>query len=65
MELYRDLLLEKPMLLVINKMDVSGAWKKFEEIESRLREMHSKRFHYLPCVPREKMIETKWIVKVA
>lgn len=42
LELYREYLLNKPALLVVNKMDVEGAWDNFKEIEKSLRNMEGK-----------------------
>lgn len=39
MELYRESLLDKPAILVINKMDLPDAPKTFKEIEVRLNNM--------------------------
>ncbi|XP_069690664.1 GTP-binding protein 10 homolog isoform X2 [Periplaneta americana] len=39
LELYRDDLLDKPAMLVINKMDLDGACDKYEEIKDKLRNL--------------------------
>lgn len=39
MELYRESLLDKPAILVVNKMDLPDASKNFKEIEERLKNM--------------------------
>ncbi|KAK7574223.1 hypothetical protein V9T40_011414 [Parthenolecanium corni] len=38
-ELYRESLLDKPAILVVNKMDLPDASKNFKEIEERLKNM--------------------------
>lgn len=39
LELYRDDLLDKPAMLVVNKMDVAGAQLKYDEVKDKLRNL--------------------------
>lgn len=41
LELYKPELIEKPSLILINKMDVEGAEEKFEEIKGHLKNLSS------------------------
>lgn len=44
MELYRESLLEKPAVLLVNKMDLPDAPKTFKEIEERLNNLEGEIF---------------------
>jgi GTPase involved in cell partitioning and DNA repair len=42
LELYRDDLLDKPAMLVVNKMDVAEAQFKYDEVKDKLRHLSGK-----------------------
>jgi GTPase involved in cell partitioning and DNA repair len=42
LELYRDDLLDKPAMLVVNKMDVAEAQFKYDEVKDQLRHLSGK-----------------------
>lgn len=46
LELYKDYLMYKPAILLVNKMDLEGAQKKFDEIQDTIRHLSGKLFRY-------------------